>query len=76
MDYYAVLNKPLQLVVLLWSLHLVCSQQVTPPMDCLSDIHPALQTLSSNMPKHMVKTVSPTVFDIAINATVIEQSYK
>ena len=54
-DHYAVPNKPARHDVLLWSLHLVCSQQVTSPMDLLSDIHPALQTQSSTKPKHTAK---------------------
>lgn len=55
----------LLLAVLLWSLHLVCSQQVVSPVDRLSDIHPGSQTQSSNMAVHMAKI--PAVFEIITN---------
>lgn len=57
--------KALLLAVLLWRLHLVCSQQVVSPVDCLSDIHPGSQTQSSNMAVHMAKI--PAVFEILTN---------
>lgn len=78
-----MLNKPPQLAVLLWSLHLVCSQQVPSPVDRLSDIHPASQTWSGNLPEHMAKkrggivslTVIPTEqYGDRINICISEQS--
>lgn len=72
-DYYVMPNKPLQLVVLLWSLHLVCSQQVTPPMEGPSDIAPAPQKRTGRKPTQRGQNTSASSHPLPVMTVTLKR---